>query len=475
MEGPSQPTRTNPDRLERVPPQSTDAEMSLLGSMMLDSDVIADAIQVLGPEGKDRFYRNDHRSLYQVLVDMNDARKPIDTVTLRQELDRLGLLQEIGGVEYLVQLIESVPSAVNAEYYARIVRDKAMLRDLIQASGELMEMAYAEADTAREILDRAEQRIFDVAGQRVVGQAENLKEILNEVFANLNARGDDYVSGVPTDFYDLDNLIGGLQRGEMIVLAARPSMGKTALGLNMAENIAVNNNRPVLFFSMEQSAQQVAQRILCGRAQLDGSKLRKGRLSEEDIRDLLAISGELEHAPLLIDDTPGMTALELRSKTRRMHQQHGLAAVFIDYLQLMHASRRSDSRQQEVAEISRALKALARELNIPVVVIAQLNRQPEGREGHRPRMSDLRESGAIEQDADVVLLLHREDYYKEDPNEYTHTADLIVAKQRNGPTDTVPLHWNSSLTRFFNHSARPEPIPSDVSDYTPAGSGDTPF
>ena len=477
MEGPSPPTSPSLGNLERVPPQSIEAEMSLLGSMMVDSDVIAEVLQIIGPEGKERFYRNDHRSLYDVLLSMYDARQPIDAVSLREEIKGRGLLEEIGGVEYLVQLIESVPSAANAEFYARVVRDKSMLRDLIRAGGELVEMGYAQADGAREILDQAEQKIFDVAGQRITGHAEDLRSILKEVFDKLTVHDDDYVSGLPTQFYELDQILGGLQKGEMIVLAARPSMGKTALGLNMAESIAVDDRKPIAFFSMEQSGQQVAQRILCGRAGMDSGRLRKGGLSEANIHDLLGVCGELEHAPLLIDDTPGMSALELRSKTRRLHLKHELAAVFVDYIQLMRPTKRIDSRQQEVAEMSCALKALARELNIPVVVIAQLNRQPEGREGHRPRMSDLRESGAIEQDADVILLLHREDYYNQGKEDYTptHRAEVIVAKQRNGPTGVVELTWDARSTRFRNFSRQPEPPAADMGTYVPAGAGNVPF
>jgi replicative DNA helicase len=477
--GDPNPTRTTPEGLDRVPPQSIEAEMSLLGSMMLDADVIAEVLQIIRTDGKDRFYRNDHRLLYEVLVAMYDTRQPIDIVSLRVELERRGLLQEVGGVEYLVQLAESVPSAANAEYYARIVRDKAMLRELIQASRELTEMAYGQSQPAREILDQAEQRIFDVAGQRVTGRAESLKDLLKQVYDKLAAHGDDYVSGLPTRFYELDHLLGGLQNGEMIVMAARPSMGKTALGLNMAENIAVEEGKHVAFFSLEQSAQQVAQRILCGRARMDSSRLRSGRFSEEEINSLGFVSADLEHAPLYIDDSPAMSVLELRSKARRMHLQHKLSVVFVDYLQLMHTAKRVESRQQEVSEMSRAMKALARELNVPVVVVAQLNRQPEERHGNRPRMSDLRESGAIEQDADVILLLHREDYYNQGkpPEEYTptNTADVIVAKQRNGPTGTVQLHWDARFTRFSNLSAQQEPGPMDVGDYTPAGSDAVPF
>jgi len=477
MEGPTPKTSRSADRLERMPPQNLEAEMSLLGSMIIDSEVIGEVLQVIGPQGKERFYRNDHRLLYEVLVSMYDNRQPVDIITCRDELQRRGALEEVGGVDYIVQLVESVPSAANAAYYARIVRDKAMLRDLIRASGEVMEMAYSESDEAREILDHAEHRIFDVVSQRVSGEAETLKTILKEVYERLRVRDVDYVSGLPTGFYKLDELTSGLQPGEMIVVAGRPSMGKTALGLNMASHVAVVENRPVAFFSMEQSSQQVVQRILCDRAGIDSHQLRTRRLSERDIMQLGLVCGELEHAPLFVDDTPGMTALELRSKTRRLFLKHKLSAVFVDYLQLMYSSGRAESRQQEVSEISRALKALARELDIPVVVMAQLNRQAEGREGHRPRMSDLRESGAIEQDADVILLLHREDYYRKDEPGYvpTNTAEVIVAKQRNGPTGRVELLWNERLTRFNNLSPMAEPFPSSRPTDIPAPSEAAPF
>ncbi|MBN1341174.1 MAG: replicative DNA helicase [Phycisphaerae bacterium] len=477
MEGPSRPTNTSPDRLQRVPPQSIEAEQSLLGSIVLDSEVVADVLRVMGPEGKERFYRNDHRLLYETLVEMYDSRQPIDAVSLRVELARRGLLEEIGGIQYIVDLVQSVPSAANFEHYAHIVRDKALLRDLIRAAGELMETAYAGAESAKQILDQAEQKIFDVAGQRITGHADSLKDLLKQIYDQLADRSDDYVSGLPTGYYELDEITSGLQPGEMIVVAARPSMGKTALGLNIAENIAADEGKVALFFSMEQSAQQVAQRILCGRSAIDSHRLRKGRISEDDVQHLGMICGELEHAPLLIDDTPGMSPLELRSKARRLHFKHHLSAIFVDYLQLMHVAKRIDSRQQEVSEISRALKALARELNVPVVVIAQLNRQAEGREGHRPRMSDLRESGAIEQDADVILLLHREDYYRQSQPDFVpdNTAEVIIAKQRNGPTGLIKLLWDSRLTRFRNLSAQSEPYPSPAADYAPADTSGAPF
>ncbi len=479
MAGPNQSRTTspNPDRLERVPPQDLEAEKSLLGSIILERNVMPDVLQVLGPSGKERFYRNDHRALYDVLVTMYDTSQPIDTVTLKEELQRRGLLEETGGVDYIVELVESVPSAANAEHYARIVRDKALLRELIRAGGEMMELAYGHAEPARDILDEAERLIFDVAGQRVSTRVDQLRDLLKEVYESLSTGDGDYVSGLATGFYQLDELTSGLQDGEMIVLAARPSMGKTALGLNIAEHIAVQEGKPVAFFSMEQSAMQVAQRILCGRAALDSQRLRKRQLTENDIHHLGMVCEELRDAQLLIDDTAGMTPLELRSKVRRLNHEHELGAVFIDYLQLMYLGKRADSRQQEVSEISRGIKALARELNIPIVVIAQLNRAAEGRTGNRPRMSDLRESGAIEQDADVILLLHREDYYNQDKPEYepTNTAEVIIAKQRNGPTGVVELHWDGRMTRFTNHSVRPEPMPTDVVGYADAGPDAAPF
>lgn len=453
------PTRDGGTERQRIPPQSIEAEMSLLGSMLLEREAIGEVLQVIRPGHEDRFYREDHRLLYKLLIDLYEANKPIDLVVVRDELEKRGLISSVGGVEYLVQLAESVPSAVNATHYARIVHDKAMLRDLIGCTSRILESAYEQGDEAKVILDEAERHLFEVTEQRVAGQIVPIREFLEETFRVIESREGDYITGVATGFVELDDLLSGMQRGELIIVAARPSMGKTAFGLTMAEHVTANDHRPAAFFSMEMSRQQIAQRLLCSRGRIDSHKLRRGMLSEGEIQHLQGVCDDLRDMPLYVDDTSSMTVLELRAKARRVWQHHKIEAVFVDYLQLMHMPR-AESRQQEIATISRGLKALARDLNIPVVAMAQLNRSPEGREGHRPRMSDLRESGAIEQDADVVMLLHREEYYKphDESPDIKGVAEVIVAKQRNGPVGTIKLNFNARLTRFDNLSMAPEPI-----------------
>jgi len=428
--------------------------MSLLGSMMLSRDAIGDVLPIIHRNESDRFYRPDHRRLFEVLVDMYDRGDPIDIVTLRNELDRLGLLQEVGGVEYLAELAESVPSHLHAEHYARLVRDKAMLRDLILAGGTIIEEAYNQQEEARLILDRAEQILFNVTDQRIADQATPIRDRLEEMFQLIESRDGHYITGVPTGFIELDDMLSGMQPGEMLVVAARPSMGKTAFGLTIAEHVAAVQGRPAAFFSMEMSRRSVVQRLLCSRARIDSHKFRRGMMSDAEVAALHEACGQLADVQLFIDDTPGMSVLELRAKSRRLKARFGIQVIFIDYLQLMSCPGRQESRQQEVSQISRGIKALARELNIPVVVLAQLNRNPEGRTDNRPRMSDLRESGAIEQDADVIILLHREEYYKKEncPEELRGVSEIIVDKQRNGPTGIVRLFFNNRYTRFDNYA-----------------------
>ena len=466
---PSKPTSETAARIaDRLPPQDIEAEMSLLGSMLLHRDAIGDVLPVLHRDESERFYRPDHRKLFETLVDMYDRGDAVDLVTVRNELDRRGLLAQIGGVEYLVQLAESVPTHLHAEHYARLVRDKAMLRDLIGAAGRISEEAYSHHEEAREILDRAEQLLFQVTDQRVSEQATPIRDSLEEIFRQIESRDGQYLTGLPTGFMELDDMLSGLQNGEMIIVAARPSMGKTAFGLNVAHAVAVSG-KPAVFFSMEMSRQSVVQRLLCSYARVDSHKLRRGMLADEDVQRLAGVCDELANTPLYVDDTPGMSVLELRAKARRLKARYGISAIFVDYLQLMHSPGRSESRQQEVSEISRGLKALGRELNIPIVVMAQLNRNPEGRTDNRPRMSDLRESGAIEQDADVIALLHREEYYKREscPEELKNVAEVIVDKQRNGPTGVVKLHFDQRFTRFDNLSYSAEPAYSPAPAYAP--------
>ncbi len=454
------PRKADPPHTDRVPPHDLDAEMSLLGSMMLEREAIGAILPIIPAHDAQRFYQPAHQELFKVLCDLYDQNKPIDLVVVKDELLRRNGMEKVGGEAYMIDLVQSVGSWVNAEHYARIVRDKSMLRDLISCAGHIINDAYDSADNARDVLDRAEQSLFKTTEQRVSGEAVSLKDTITDVFHLIETRGEHFLSGLASGFIELDELTSGFQPGELIIIAARPSMGKTALGLNIAERIAVDEKLPVAFFSMEMSRQQIAQRILCSRGRVDSHKMRRGMLSEDEIAQLAYVCQDLEQAPLLIDDTPGMSVQELRAKTRRLHLKHDVRCVFIDYLQLMFApnvDRKLANRQEEIATISRGLKALARELNIPVVAMAQLNRASESREGHRPRMSDLRESGAIEQDADVVMLLHREEYYKPKDASLKGKAELILAKQRNGPTDLLHLHFNVQQTRFDNLSMAPEP------------------
>jgi len=444
--------------IDRVPPQDLDAEMALLGSMMMSRDAIAETIPIIGRGESRWFYLPVHQKIFEILLDLYDnPAKAIDLIVVCDELRRVRLLEFIGGQEYLIQLAESFAEWANAEHYAKIVRDKGMLRDLIRCAHEISDHAFSAVEEPRVILDIAEKKIFEVTEARVSGAAIEIREEMRRLVAMLE-RGEESASGVPTGFTQLNEYTGGFQPGDLVIIAGRPSMGKTALGLTIAQHLALDQHIPVAFFSMEMSAAQIAQRLVCsyGRG-IDPQKLRKRMLSEGEINDLLLhVCPAFETAPLFIDDTPGMSAMELRSKARRLAMRHDIRAVFVDYLQLMHAPQ-AESRQVEIAAISRGLKALGRELNIPVIAMAQLNRMSEGRSDKKPLMSDLRESGAIEQDADVVLLIHREEYYKPEDETVKGLAELVIAKQRNGPTGNITLSFNRKLTRFGNYSNEPEP------------------
>ncbi len=442
----------------RVLPHSLEAEVCVLGSMVLDANTIDLVVHTV--QGDD-FFRPAHRILYETLCAMHGAGKPIDLVTLSEELQRAKLLERVGGHDYLIRVAEGVPSTANAEYYARLVRDKALLRNLIGTNQQVVQDAYDSQDDPAEILDRAEHAVFQIASRQIGDHAVGLESLLQQTFETLSA-ADGSITGVPTGYYKLDELLCGLQKGEMIVLAARPSMGKTALACNMAEYMAAEDHRPVLLFSLEMAKEQLAARFLCSRAKFNAQRLRRGNISAEDWTHLQMAAGDLERAPVFIDDSADLNILQLRAKARRLKASADIQCVFVDYLQLMAplASARKDPRHQQIADMSRALKALGRELQVPIVVVSQLNRSPEGREGHRPRMSDLRESGAIEQDADVVMLLHREDYYhrgegdwEEQNPDKLNVAELIVAKQRNGPIGTVPLSFLAECVRFENYAS----------------------
>jgi replicative DNA helicase len=438
----------------RSMPESLAAEAAVLGSMLIDPECIGQVVEHLE---RDAFYRIEHRHIFEALITLYEKNKGIgiDAVLLRDELVKRNCLEEAGGIEYIAKILDSVPSAANVTYYTGVVKDKMLLRELISAAGEILDDAYDQTGETRQALDEAERRIFAVTDKNISGNAVALKDLVVRSFELIENRQGSHVTGLATGYYELDDLTCGLQDGEMIIVAGRPSMGKTSLALNIAEHVGLVDAIPIAVFSLEMGRQQLAERFLCSISEIDSQKVRRGLLSDEDYKKLADACAELSEAPIYIDDTSTLTPLELRAKARRLKSRHDIQCIVVDYLQLMHlGSGRAESRQQEITTISRYIKALARELSVPVVVLSQLNRSPEGREGHRPRMSDLRESGSIEQDADVVMLLHREDYYHRGELDYQqdNTAELIIAKQRNGPTGTVRLTFREKITRFENAS-----------------------
>jgi replicative DNA helicase len=438
----------------RSMPQSLAAEAAVLGSMIVDPRCIGEVVELLK---RDAFYHSEHQLLFDAIIALFEKNRGegIDGFLVRDELQRRDHLATIGGWEYLQRVIETVPSSANVVYYAEIVREKMILRETISAATDILNSAYDETGDANEKLDDAERRIFAVADKRITNSAEPLKDLVTRAYELIEKREGKHVTGLPTGYYELNELTCGLQRGEMIIIAGRPSMGKTTLALNMAEHMGVVEKIPLAIFSLEMGRQQLAERFLCSYSGVDSQLVRKGMLSTEHYQKLVEACGIITEAPIYIDDTSALTPLELRAKARRLKAMHRIEAIFIDYLQLMGLGiGKIESRQQEITAISRYMKSLARELNVPVVVLSQLNRSPEGREGHRPRMSDLRESGSIEQDADVVMLLHREDYYHRGEPDYQvdNTAEVIIAKQRNGPTGDVKLTFREKCTRFENLS-----------------------
>jgi replicative DNA helicase len=436
-------------QFDRLPPSSIEAERCLIASMMLDKEMIGSVVQIIDREA---FYQADHQILWDILVKLYEQNRPVDAVILRDELLKRQLLDEVGGTAYLGQILSSVPSAAHGAHYAGIVREKSLLRQLISASNDILRDAYAPHEKADLVLDKAEKKIFDIAQKKVGGAMSALGDVAMEVYEMLEEKGR---RGIETSFFELDDMLNGLQSGEMIIVAARPSMGKTAYAMNIVEHVACDSKLPCAVFSLEMSKQQLAQRLMCSRAQIDAQKVRKGLLGAQEYQLLAQTVSELAKAPIWVDDSPGLTILDLRAKARRLKLQHDIKLIMIDYMQLMD-NPGPESRQQQISEISRGIKAVARELNIPVIALSQLNRQSEGRDGHRPRMSDLRESGSIEQDADVVMLLHREDYYRMQEPDFIpdNIAEVIIAKQRNGPTGTVKLTFDNKTTSFKNLAAQ---------------------
>jgi replicative DNA helicase len=441
-------------------PHSLDAERALLGSMLLEEAAIGQAVASLHDAGDGLFWSQKHQKLYDHVVDLWKQRGPVDAIVIKDALDRENAFEQLGGYEYLAELISSVPSALRVSHYAEIVRNKFLLRRLIDAAHRVMIAAFESERPPVEVLELAEKEIFSVTERRVTTSADTLMPQIDELFRRIQDRRP--LEGLPTGFHRLDEMTSGLHPSELIIIAGRPSMGKTALGLNIAEHMALDqrNPVPVLFFSLEMSREALAERILCGRGRVDAHKLRKARTDARELERLKEAAGQIEGKPLFVDDTPALTILELRARAQIVARKHNIQAIFVDYLQLMHV-RGKESRQIEVAEISRGLKALAKDLRVPVIAMAQLNRNPEDRSRNRPRMSDLRESGAIEQDADVIMLLHRDSYYKDKtgsdsdespgPDADDFKAELILDKQRNGPTGIVELHFDRHFTRFDNY------------------------
>lgn len=439
----------------KVPPHSLEAEQSILGAMMLSEDAVVSGMEII--EAID-FYQASHRHIFQALVDLFNSQRPCDLITLQEEMRAKDRLAEIGGVSYLSQLLNVVPTAQNAEHYARIVKEKSMLRHLIGISGEISTAAYDPQSKAEELMDMAERKVLQLSQFKITRPYLRVKDLVKSTFQYLEhiVENKQAVTGVPTGFTALDEYTSGFQKSDLIIIAARPSMGKTAFCLNIAQNAAYQHRVPVMLFSLEMSHNQLLMRLLCSEARVDGQKVRRGFLGDEDWSKLTITAGMLEDTPILLDDTANASLLEIRSKARRAYTQEKVGMIIIDYLQLISwsGSERPESRQQEVSAISRSLKGLARELNVPVVCLSQLSRAVESRTDRRPMLSDLRESGAIEQDADVVLFLYRDQYYNPQKEENRGKGEVIIAKQRNGPVGSCMLAFNDSYARFDNLETR---------------------
>ena len=442
------------ETIEKIPPHNIDAEMAVLGSMLIDQDVIADAIETLDEA---HFYKDSHRKIFSAVVKLFDENKGVDLVTLIEELKRTGSLDSLGGPSFITSLASSVPTSANFVHYVNIVKEKKLLRKLISAATQIAAESYDPSQNVEAVVDKAEQLIFDVSQKKVTSRFSALKEIIKnsvETIDNLYQRKES-ITGLATGFRDLDIKTAGLQPSDLIIVAGRPSMGKSALASCIAEHVGVIEKKPVAFFSLEMSKEQLVQRMLCSHARVDAHKVRTGFLSQADWPRLVSAAGKLSEAPIYIDDTPGITVLELRAKARRLKSQFDIKLIILDYLQLMQGPARSENRQQEISEISRSLKALARELNVSLIAISQLSRAVEQRADHKPQLSDLRESGAIEQDADLVMLIVREEVYNP-TEENKGMADLIIAKQRNGPIGSIKLAFLGEYMRFDNLAARGE-------------------
>ena len=440
---------------DRLPPQNLEAEQGVLGSVLLDNDVLHDIVGGLVAED---FYRDSHQAIYRAIRDLYDLGKAVDAITLSDELTRRDQLKQAGGEDYLAEIIHSVPHAANAKYYAQIVREKSVSRLLLDSANETLQEVYSNMFTGQQLVEAAERRVFAIAEDQTKGDTVELRDVVTRAMERIALRSESShpITGVGTGYFDLDDITGGFQPGQLVILAARPSMGKTALALNFSDYAAVELMIPTLFVSLEMGQLELAERLLCARSRVDGSKLRSGQNIGPREMTLLGNGYEkLRASPLFIDDTPARNMLQITANARRLKLRQKLGLILVDYIQLVDSEESRDSRQEQIAKISRRLKALARELEVPVIALSQLNRAVENREDRRPRMADLRESGAIEQDADLVLLLHRPEYY--DPNDQPGVAELIIAKNRNGATGNPKLTFLKNYTRFENLSNMVEP------------------
>lgn len=432
--------------ITRIPPHSVESEQSILGSILLDKDAIITVAETITPTD---FYKDAHRIIYESMMALNNKNEPIDMVTLTDELRKRGYLDDIGGVTYLTSLSTIVPTTSNVKYYADIVKEKSVLRQLIKASNDIINLGYGSGESAENVLDFAEKKIFDISQERTNDDFKPINQVLMDTYDMIESiySNKSDVTGVTTGFKDLNKKINGLQRTDLILVAARPAMGKTAFALNLVQNAAIKGNASVAVFSLEMSKEQLAQRMIAAQSNVELKKMKTGTLNDADWPRIISAMAVMSDAKIFIDDTPGIKINELRSKCRKLKMEQGLDLVMIDYLQLMESDSKNESRQQEISKISRSLKILAKELDCPVVALSQLSRAPEQRADHRPVLSDLRESGAIEQDADIVMFLYRDEYYHSD-SEKKDLAEIIIAKNRHGETGSVELVWMGSIQRF---------------------------
>ncbi len=433
----------------RLPPQNQDAERAILGAVMLDRDALGIALETIEPED---FYRPEHRTIFLVMSDLYENDRAIDGITVAEELEKRNALRKVGGNDYLADILAGTATAANVTHHARIVRDKSILRRLITASGEIAGDAFEASEETDNILDTAQTKIYNIAENRQTQAFFSVKDVVPETFRRIDeaSRNKSDVTGLATGFTELDQRTAGLQNSDLIILAARPSMGKTALALNIAYHAAVEEQVPIAFFSLEMAKEQLCMRLICASGGFNNHDLRRGRIKPEDWPKLTEACSRLSEAPIFIDDSSGISVLEMKAKARRLKQQHNIGLIIVDYMQLMTGPARAENRQQEISVISRNLKGMAKDLDVPVMALSQLSRAVENRSDHKPLLSDLRESGSIEQDADAVLFLYREEYYKPDDDSVRNRASVIIGKQRNGPIGMFDLHFHKAFTRFGN-------------------------